>query len=224
MSALGKDLAAELDVRREMRVNALHRAGASWKVQSGELEIFAPQVLLTMPVPQVLELLPPARWSVSNQLHFAAMTSIPALCVVVKFAAPAPSWKGMQLSDDDVLSWIGHDSSKRPNPRGDVVLVLHAGEEFSRTWQDQDMEHAADVMMTRAAELTGLDFSHGERLIHRWRYSRMRSAAAIGKWMVDEGLPGLMITGDAFAGSTIEGAWLAGSESAAELFALRLGR
>ncbi len=233
MSALGKSLSHALPpdrIRLGAKVTALRLVddewGRYWRAEidgasPDEEAITARAVILTLPVPQALALLESS--GLLDKLDADALGELrpvevaPTLAVILRGPAPRPGWKGIQLRDD-TLSWIGADSDKRPGDADAAqVFVLHGSAEFSRRWQDGDLEEAARLMTARAGEIVGDWITRlPDRQIHRWRYASVPHGLKdwAGVRLSKAGSPALLLAGDAFLGAKIEGAFLSGQEVA----------
>ena len=246
MSALCKNLSHVLpsdQIRLGARVTALRIVeGVQGNYWCAEIEGATPDdevpagrtLLLTLPVPQALELLKNSGLldtldpdSVAD-LHDVEVA--PTLAVLLRGVAPRPGWKGIQLRDA-TLSWIGADTDKRRgedapalgDAGADQVFVLHASAEFSRRWQDGDLEEAARLMTTRAGEIVGEWITRlPSRQTHRWRYASVPRGwdDFAGVRLNRAGDPALLLAGDAFLGAKIEGAFLSGQEVAKVILGL----
>ena len=246
MSALGKSLSHVLPsdrIRLGARVTALRLVDDGrnhyWRA---EIEGATPDdeppagrtLLLTLPVPQALELLEKSGLIDTldpDSLHdLRAVEVAPTLAVLLRGVAPRPEWKGIQLRDA-TLSWIGADSDKRrgeeaPAPDAaemEQVFVLHASAEFSRKWQDGDLEEATRLMTARAGEIVGEWITRlPTRQTHRWRYASVPRGwdDFAGVRLNRAGDPALFLAGDAFLGAKIEGAFLSGQEVAKVILGL----
>ena len=236
MSALGKDLAADLpadSVRTGARAVALRWAGDHWQAQiEGTPETVAGRRLLsTLPIPQALALFEntegPAAESaldpfILSKLHAVEMA--PSLAVLLRGDAPAPKWQGVQMRDDTV-TWVGADSDKREaSADGKQVFVLHGSGPFSREWQDRSLDEAADKMVARAGEIVGDWITRlPERQVTRWRYSSVPHGLENDAYLRNgvfgeaDGRPPVYFAGDTFLGSKIEGAWRSGHAVAAAI-------
>ena len=240
MSALGKSLAHALPpdrIRLGARVTALRLAddeqGRSWRAEiegapADDEPVAARTVVLTLPVPQALALLESSgvidRLDADALGELKAVEVAPTLALLLRGPAPRPEWKGIQLRDE-TLSWIGADSDKRrngPDAGTEQVFVLHGSAEFSRRWQDGDLDEAARRMVARAGEIVGEWITQlPGRQMHRWRYASvphgLEDCAGIRLSKVGE--PALFLAGDAFLGAKIEGAFLSGGEVAKVILA-----
>ncbi len=233
MSALGKDLARALPetaIRLNARAVALERVGDHWQVklegdETGEIPA-ARSLILALPTPQALVLLKDS--ALLDQIDPAvrekleAVEYAPTLAVMVRGGASVQDWQGIQLRDK-TLTWISDDTGKRrggDQARADAarIFMLHASPEFSRQWQDADLEKATRLMVARAGELVGSWITLlPDRRIHRWRYANVPHGVADVPFLkngVGAGHPPLYVCGDAFLGAKIEGAYCSGMKVA----------
>lgn len=221
MSALGKNLAMGLDIRLQHTVRALRRNGGHWEGVDDEGRSFAAKTLLiTAPPPQSILLLetlgnPPPDCIVQLRNQSFA----PALAVMAAYPEQKPpDWNGIQAADD-IIDWIGLNSGKHPPPTGQTV-VIHGSPEFSRTWQDQDLEEAGGLLLRRAGAMAGGWLEQPTAWqIHRWRHARALNPSRSRLHGTHPELPGLFLAGDGFAGGKLEGAFLSGRVAAEAILA-----
>ena len=236
MSALCKDLAGRLPadaVRLQTKVAGVRWEQDHWRAEvegdvSGEAALTGRRLVLALPVPQALALLgPPETLETSPLLAGEALRSLrevetaPTLAVLLRGPAPAPGWQGIQLRDA-TLTWISDDSSKRlPDPAGaDRIFVLHGSGEFSRQWQDADLDEAARRLTARAGEIVGDWITRlPGRQVHRWRYASVPHTLEKAGFLRATGALGapLYFAGDGFLKGKIEGACRSGLLLAREL-------
>ena len=153
----------------------------------------------------------------------ARSETAPTLAVLLRGPAPAPDWQGIQLRDA-TLSWLSDDTSKRlPGEAGaDRIFVLHGSGEFSRRWQDADLDEAARRMVARAGEIVGEWITRlPGRQVHRWRYASVPHTLEKAGFLRATGTLGapLFFAGDGFLKGKIEGACRSGMLLAKELLA-----
>lgn len=220
MSALGKNLAIDLDVLREHTVQSVVRESTQWKVQCENGAGFEAQaLLLTPPAPQSLALLR------GNSVDSALLTKLesiqydPCLALLLKSktSLPRPEWKGVQCQHP-VLSWIGNDSSKRGDDG--LRLILHGQGAFSFEHLETP-ETAVEGMLNALEEITGLPGTSDawEVQVHRWRYAHLREGLENESCLIDLGTPPLAVAGDGFLGGKIEGAFRSGKQCGLRLLA-----
>ena len=223
MSALGKDLAAGLSggtVRLGSRVTSLRPVDAGWQaaIEGTDDRPTARRVLLALPTPQALAFFAEGTLDPAARRTLEAVEIEPSLAVLLRGPAPKPDWQAIQLRDR-VLTWMSDDTDKRDAPApGTRVMVLHGDGNFSREWQDRDLDEAARRMVVRAGELVG-DWitTLPDRQIHRWRFAR--TPHGLEKQSHLRANDTLFFAGDAFLGSKIEGAYRSGQEAARAMLA-----
>jgi len=214
MSVLSRDLADGCD-EQILRNERLVRLAPDGDVWAGEFEsgriIKADAVLLTAPAPQAALLLGEAAPEAATSL--ASHTMSPCLALAARYARQGLPWRGIQFAGHPVLSWVGHDTSKRPDShRGSTILVLHANPEFSEANYTAPPEEMTATMLAALSEATGADFANPtDTFFHRWRYSQAVVAAGAATGVLSWSGPApLLVAGDAVGGGKIEGAWLSG--------------
>ena len=236
MSALCKDLAATLPrdaVRLQSKVLGVRWTGDHWQAEvegaaPGDAAFTGRRLILALPVPQALALVEPVDSIESSPLlsgedrrSLREVETAPTLAVLLRGPAPAPDWQGIQLRDA-TLTWISDDTSKRlPGADGaDRIFVLHGSGEFSRQWQDADLDEAARRLAARAGEIVGDWITRlPDRQVHRWRYASVPHTLEKAGFLRATGTSGapLYFAGDGFLKGKIEGACRSGLLLAREL-------
>lgn len=213
MSALGKAMARDsgTEVACQAKVAAIRADGGSWIVSCEDGRSFRGcSLTVTAPPPQGALLLAESAPAPAELLRGISMD--PCIALVARFSRRDIVWQGIQ-SDDPSISWIGHDSSKRPDLHaGETILVIHASPKFSREFYDKHEDVVLAALLARASEISGSDLrSPRATFIQRWRYAQPVAAregdAAI---LFDQPAP-LVLAGECFAGGKMEGAWLSGA-------------
>jgi hypothetical protein len=221
MNSLGRDLARPDPsfVLRETKVTSIHGQAQTWKVHTEDGRIFQARALvMTPPPPQSAALLTNAAPDAANMLR--AMTMTPCLALTVRYKRRGFSWKGIQAPEHPVVSWIGHDTSKRPELHPDAtVLVIHASPQFSANNFEGEESAIAARLLQSASKITDADLSAPAALfLQRWRYALGSESNGKAAHHFSSGAP-LVLVGDAIAGGKIEGAWLSGQAAAQALLA-----
>jgi len=212
MSALGAALAEAngLTIERHCRVTEVGCQDREWTLTCEDGKSFrAHRLIVTCPPPQGADLLAKAAPQAAELLR--GITMDPCLALVAQFPRRAIPWHGIQ-SEDATISWIGHDTSKRPDLHpGRTIIVIHASPSFSRTHFGEPEDKIHDAVLTRASEMSGLDLRQPESVfLQRWRYAMPANPPA-GSPVRSFDLPApLILAGECFAGGKIEGAWLSG--------------
>lgn len=223
MSSLGRALAEPLGdlVRREAKVTRLAVIDGRWEATLGDGSLLAARSLLLTPPPaQSSALLAEVAPDAAKEL--APLASRPCLAVAACYPRTEIPWQGIQAPEDDVLSWIGHDTGKRPDlHEGVTILMLHAAPGFSTAHANAPDEEITAALLRRASEITAHDWTSPTGVfIQRWRYALpVPGAGPRGPAIYTAPAP-LVVAGDWSAGGRIEGAWRAGSAAADALLAL----
>jgi predicted NAD/FAD-dependent oxidoreductase len=223
MSSLGRALGEPLGdiVQREAKVIRLGVVEGHWQatLEDGRL-VHARSLLLTPPPPQSSALL--ADVSPEAAAVIAQYRSLPCLAVGACFSRTKLSWQGIQAPDDTVLTWIGHDTSKRPELHPDcTILMLHASPDFSTGNASAQEAEVTAALLRRASEMTSQDWTApAEVFLQRWRYALPAVGGAPRGPAVYSTPAPLVVAGDWCAGGRIEGASLAGRDAADQLLAL----
>ncbi len=220
MSSLARTMAAaqEIDVERQAKIAAVHHESGVWLLSCEEGREFRCRTLIvTCPPPQGALLLAAVSARAAEMLREASMD--PCLAVAARFPRRETVWRGIQ-SDDAVLSWIGNDTSKRPELHaGQTIVVMHASPEFSRENYETPENDVMAKILDRASEISGQDLRGPEAVfLQRWRYAQAAKARDERHAVFFDAPAPLILAGEYFAGGKIEGAWLSG-QSAAELAA-----
>ena len=215
MSALARDLAGKDDsfVLRERTVTGLRRDDAGWATQTRDGAIFRSRaVIMTPPPPQSASLLEAAEPKAAEALSRIAVS--PCLAVVARYARRELPWRGIQAPDHAIVSWIGHDTSKRPDLHPDTtVVVIHASPKFSREMFGGDETEIFNELLAAAGDVARTELNTpSAAFLQRWRYA-LGGAENTGLTRLFPGEAPLVLAGDAIAGGKIEGAWLSGLEA-----------
>ena len=222
MSALGRDLAGDdaSFLVREARVESISKAGDRWEVRSEDGRTFAGRALIvTPPPPQSTTMLAASAPDAAAVL--AQIPMAPCLALVARYARIDLPWHGIQAPDHPVVSWVGHDTSKRPYLHGDqTIVVVHAAPGFSADNFDRDETEISAQLLRTASLLARVDLEHPrDCFLQRWRYA-LGSDRGGPAALHFAGTAPLILAGDAIAGGKIEGAWRSGREAARLLAAL----
>jgi len=210
MNAMGKALAAGLDVRRGVTASKVRDEGPVWAIDAHDGRVWhASRVVVTAPVPQALEIVDDGLIDASLHDRVRAVTYAPCHAVAVGFSGVEPPlWQGVQLPEHPDLAWVANDTSRR-NGRADagVTLVLHATPGYSRRRFDDPAETIVTELVDAVRALLPWDAEPTWTHHHRWRYAQpeytlQEPALAI--------VPGVALAGDAFGEGRVEGAYLSG--------------
>lgn len=195
-----------------------------WRIrlENSSEEFLGKSVILTAPVPQALELLAKSDLKLSKQSsqRLAPLVYDPCLAAVIELEVPLTEavpvlWK----NPSPLLSGIY--SQNRKGLKGDKpILVVHASPHLSRELWNAD---EGTVLGRIIPEIQGAvsKRSAGElrverSALHRWRYCEpiqvdRESFARVEFSGHPPGHPPLVLAGDAFGRSSVEGAFLSGA-------------
>jgi len=214
MRDIAKHLAANLTVHTSTQIEKVAWKANRWTVHSDAKEEFTGDlILLTPPVPQILELLSHSKITlpedIESQLENVTYQRCIAALALLNERSAIPEPGGMWL-DGEPIQWSADNSVKGISPDGHAVTI-HAGPEFSLRHWDWSDEKIFERLITAAQPLI-----HGqivEYQIHRWRYSQ--PIQSYGQPFLYLSHPGPMVfAGDGFVGNLVESAALSGIHAA----------
>ena len=183
-------------------------------------------IISTLPVPQMLQLrcdasvIPEALRAMLQRVKYSSRYALtcywryedsPAVSAALPFTARYVS----TAEDDDVVRYICVDSAKRgAGPAAPPSVVLHSSIAFGSANLDRDARvDIAPVLLQHLHRLCpGLPPPADVRC-HRWRYSQVLTpfegdgGGAVSAGEAAAGAPLLVLAGDAFSASHLEGCW-----------------
>ncbi|XP_061561439.1 renalase isoform X2 [Phycodurus eques] len=205
------------DVFLEHHVTGLSRRGASWEVhrKRGASRHFD-SVLLTVPVPQILELQGDLEDVLSvRQRALLSGVSYSSRFALALFFAPGADigvpWAVRYYNDDDprVVCYAAVEPRKHATDgaagRG-PSLVVHTGAPFGLRHLERDVEEVQPLILRELRQLLPALPQPISIKCHKWRYSQVLSAVAgcPGHMTLSEH-PLLVCAGDAFTHSNFDG-------------------
>ena len=214
MSAIPAAMGAGLDIRQNVQVVRVLQTGKGWALHLANGTIQAAQVVITVPAPQVADLLGAKHPLVAA---LAPVRLAPCLTLMAAVTAPAPFITRQDA--DDPLAWIAQDSTKPGRPQNAGPLwVAQAGEAFSSAHLEQTPEEIAAHMMPQLCDRLGVPLDRATHAVaHRWRYARVTQA--LGQPFLRNPDATLYLGGDWCIGPRIEAAWTSGTAIADDILA-----
>jgi predicted NAD/FAD-dependent oxidoreductase len=218
MNALAKELARPLDVRTSSRVFALRptAAGATrppWAIVTDDgAATDVDAAVVTCPVPQSFSLVVDSGATLPTVLRSTDYDRTLALLAVLDGPSAVPPPGGVQ-QPDDTFTFVADNEAKGLSDL--PALTLHANPEWSAAWWDRPSDEAHAALRALATPWLGASAIVASQL-KRWRFATPRAIWPDPCW-VAEGVPPLVLAGDAFAGPRVEGAALSGAAAAAAL-------
>ncbi|XP_022598903.1 renalase isoform X1 [Seriola dumerili] len=202
------------DLFFECHVTGLYRRGASWEVQRkvGDSETFD-AVVLTMPVPQILQLQGDVGHFLSlhqkQQLERVVYSSRFALALFFPpDAVLSFSWAARYITDNSCICYIAVDARKRnaDAPGFGPSLVIHTSVPFGLEHLERDKEDVQPIILQELHKLLpGLPQPISIKC-QKWRYSQvLTSVQDCPGHMTVLDRPLLVCGGDAFSHSNFDG-------------------
>lgn len=156
-------------------------------------------VVLAMPDPQALRLLDP---DCGARALLADRAWQPVLALAAGFDRRTWDFDGCFVNDDQVLSWVADDGSRRGD--GAAVLVAHSAAEFAAARLGEPAA-AGPELVAALRRVVGLP-EPGWSLVQRWTYAR-----PVGERDEPYGLAeGIGLCGDGWGAAKVQAAWLSG--------------
>lgn len=216
MGSLVKHFLSEsgADLFLEHHVTGLYRRGASWEVEkkAGGSETFD-AVVLTMPVPQILQLQGDLEQllSVHQKQQLEQVVYSSRFAVALFFPPDAVfsfSWGARYVSDSRCICYIAADSRKRNKdaPGLGPSLVVHTSVPFGLENLERDKEEVQPIILEELRRLLP-DLPQPISIkCQKWRYSQvLTSVPDCPGHMTVLDQPLLVCGGDAFCHSNFDG-------------------
>jgi len=212
MSAIGRHLARDLDVRCGVHIASLKRdVHARWFASSTASETLGPfdAMVVSTPAPQALPLV-----AASSRLSAAIGTvrMHPCWAVLVAFNEPVATRFDAAYVTSSPLAWIARDRSK---PRRGLAetWVLHASAAWSTAHVADGPDAVGPFLLNAFADLVRARLPLPAYVgAHRWRFACAEPGLNVGA-LADPELR-LFVCGDWCAGNRVEGAFLSGVAAA----------
>jgi len=213
MNALGRHLAAGLDLHLETKIARLERRAAQWNLYDESSKLLTMRgfdaVVVTAPSPQAVELL-------------KDLSPLAAIAAAVEWE---PCWTAMLalsratgvdydaafVNDDPILGWISRDDRKPERAAVTGVAerwVLHARPRWSRKYLELAPEAAAHWLGRAFSARAGKPVTVRQLTAHRWRYATP-SRPLKEPYLWDEDAR-IGMAGDWCGDPRVEGAFLSG--------------
>ncbi|AKQ42388.1 deoxyribodipyrimidine photolyase [Aurantiacibacter atlanticus] len=207
MNAPVKAMAAELDVRFGVEIEAFGRSGTGWRFDGdGTPETVFDAVLVAVPAEQAAVLLGPH----SPQMAETAKSSVSLPCWAVMAAFATPLDHEDIIRDAGAIGWAARNSAKpgRSNKGGLDCWVVQASPDWSREHLDDDGETIATLLLEELGNQTDITMPEAvHSAAHRWLYAESGSTAQKALWNADACLGAC---GDWLIGPRVEAAFVSG--------------
>jgi predicted NAD/FAD-dependent oxidoreductase len=207
MSVLARDLATDLRIEFQRRIESVDRSGRRWQLRSEvglELED-VDAVIVATPAPQAVPLLAAA----PGLARLAAgIEMLPCQAVMTTFGeSPQVDFGGAFVSNSP-LGWVARNASKPGRPAGEC-WVLHATPQWSAAHLEDSSEAVTESLLRALARALGRELPKvRSHRVHRWRFARTEKP--LGSPYLWEAEAGLGVCGDWLHGSRVEDAFTSG--------------
>jgi predicted NAD/FAD-dependent oxidoreductase len=180
----------------------------------------AAAIIATPPVPQTLELLRDGATilpdPVADQLSAMAYHKVIAVLAVLDRSPNLPAPGALQQPDDPTFTFVADNQAKGIS--GEPGVTFHLSHDLSaRLWDSEDPLILAEVE-GRIREIIG-DVAVTEIQVKRWRYAGPVTPHADLSFTAATAPGPLILAGDGFGSSKVEGAFLSGLNAAEEVLA-----
>ncbi len=180
MSAIAKFLATSLEILFQKRAISLSINNGNWQIfLEDDDTITAKSLVIAIPAPQatiLLKTIPPSLIDPSLLELVNSIEYHPCLSLMAGYSAsssPLPVWNAFTFLADEVLGWIGFDSSKRHQPE-QPCFCIQTSPKFAHTYLDtDDLQTAIPLILNQSVQATQLYWLQTPEWtqIHRWRYA-----------------------------------------------------
>ena len=206
INMLAKLLAAGLDIRTDVGVDAIEKLGEQFKIAG---EIFD-AVILTCPIPQTSLLL----WGMNESRAIGNVRYRPCISVLLGYETPLPETHYFAVLDPEQshpLTWWSLESNKVPGRP--PTLVAQMNRTFSAREYDRADADLVSTVSTYIASLIGN--AHAVPAVSdvmRWKYSQPESFADFGQ--VNPPGSKIILASDGLLGGHLEDAYEVGLKAA----------
>lgn len=220
MSALGRHLAASLEVKPNSRLTAVEFSADGWRLRTedGEIDSTFDALVLTPPAPQTAALLGDHPLAEVVQ----AVEMEPVWSLLLSLSEPLKHLPSFAfVNDSGPLSWICRQAD-RPGFPDHHDWLLHADHEWSRQHLEVTADAVVEPLLRAFSNLAGERLEIESAQAHRWRYAQAGNPLDGGcLWHAQSRLA---VAGDWCAGNRIEGAFLSGNAAAGRILSSAVER
>lgn len=208
MNAIGKHLAADLDITLQTRAIPPRRDGNQWRLASEDgidLGLYD-FVVVSAPAGQAADLLAAAP-ELAQQARSAVMTG--CWTVMLAMADPRDFPFDAAFVHDSPLSWIARNDSKPGRDTSRQAWTLHASPDWSERHLEMPADQVRDKLVAEFWNAVGdTPATHTHAQSHLWRFALPSQPLAV-KCLFDSDQQ-IGACGDWCGGPRVEGAFLSG--------------
>jgi predicted NAD/FAD-dependent oxidoreductase len=209
MRQIAQYLGQPLNVTQQQKVTTITFEDV-WKVTVDGGSVYqTPILILTMPVPQIIELLPaeilPLDETTIKDLQQVDYHRCLTVMGVLKDQSKLPSPGALSLEDKQLM-WLTDNQKKGISPKI-PTYTIHCTPSYTLSRWDHPEADILSEISPLAEELFGTALSTAR--IHRWKYANPKTVFPEPYLMFTNPAP-LLLAGDGFTEGRIEGAALSG--------------
>lgn len=214
MNAVGKYLAAGLDIRTRTRIVEIRQDKGTWGLvdSHGHCHDEFHWLVLTAPAPQTATLASayPALSALCESREMRA-----CFALMLGFASPLElPWQAAVVRDADI-SWMSVNSSK-PGRADAFTMLVHSTNAWADAHIDDDIDSIRAHMLGEASAISGVDLSVADYCdVHRWRFAN-RDKRGGPEFYIDDDAK-LAACGDWLLRGRVEAAFTSGNALASKL-------
>lgn len=217
MNSWLKELVDRQHIQFEKTVKKIVQDEGVWSVEGDDFNINSRKLVLTQPLPQVLELCSNSNLSLPNQLQSA--TYKPCWTAGLKIEGRYQFGRDAAFVNSHSLSWIANNATKPGRTKGFDYWTVHGDHDWSLQNSKTSKKEAADFLRKQFVDLTGIAIQDTEVVFaHRWKYAAPEKFSLTSSYYLDA-KTNLGICGDWFMGGRVEGAYLSGYHLGQQLLA-----
>ncbi len=217
MRQIAIELSKDLSISNSVKITNINYAGDDWNIIDDKKRLIkAEAVILTMPVPQSLELINNSKLEIPTEIYnnlakVEYARSIAGI-LILENNSNIKNEGGLKF-EDGPISFITDNNLKGVN-NSLTALTIEMANDFSiENWGRSD-EEIAELIIEASSEYFNSKVLKSQ--IHKWKYST--PLKSYPKKFESVNLPGkLYFAGDAFLGNNVESAYLSGLYSAKSL-------
>jgi renalase len=203
MTTLPKEMAKDLAITRDCRINKIEMIPEGWRLHHKDGALEAKNVILTAPLPQALELLSASDLAVNSSWQIDYHK---ALIGIYQFPVKLTD-KSLTFNDHQIIF------QKDKNLCHNGVVLISSSSFADEYFEKSDTEILEQLNLVLFKAIGKRDLQHAE--VKKWRYSTPKSCH---EFPYLEPYPGLYLIGDAFLYPGVEGALLSAQTLVREKF------
>lgn len=211
MRSLAESLAQPLSLQTETQIQSLQHGTEGWTLRDSQQRTYsAKRVLITLPLPQALDLLQKNDLPIENtDLQELKYRSCLAVLISTEELQNFPSSEAMFIKNP-VLEWVCNNS-KKGFKNNSTAITIHCSENFSEEKYDLSDEKIFELVYTEFSKYFPNKLTH--YAVQKWKYSSPKKGYYSSLYYRTP-YPGLYLSGDAFGGNSLDGAHRAGIATA----------